>query len=873
MKKIWLSLPPIIIVSYIAIILVALKFVNPNQISNELKNSLVQAFVSEDEEIEISQPKITYTPSPGIWLERIKSPTKFNSYSVKLNFSWLSLLIFSPTVDSISVESITTHESLFFDTGSMHNLLPNLKDFSNKKTSVDKFKIKNFYVLTSASSSSKNLSYDYYKNLYISKQPGKVNFNTGYVGGGFDVKGQFEFFDSEEMKLNINIKGKDYTAKIKASGDIYEYDGEAKVEISKLGDFLNENFNDLDLMLTHVKSNESASIKANLKVKQDGYALPEIKIDSPSIKASGSYTPGDDTKARDFYLSVKNFDLDNLLNTKSKIYRKPQHRYKIYFSREAEASFEVKMDKLVYSGKELQDITSKGKLKDGELAIDNLVLHDGDTSKLEVSGRLSQNNYRSVFIGGLNLESKDLNQLIGDFYDSSFKTEEKFSGNYSSELRMTPREFSLENIRARFGLASVEGNLSMKYIGSTPRVQGDLGLSGLQLDEKNYPLISPAYKYLISLGSDFDSSDYIKKYQPLRNFPYLASINLDIDNIITDNSKLEYLSALINLEPAKLQVDNINLTHKNNNIGGSAKVTVGELKPYFETKVTFDKVDLSGYNFSELLEFRDSFLSRINLNKISLKTKAHINDLKWFSGSNIELKNLGLGGAFEDNNFKLNSFSAKLNGADIESSGNIQLSPLDLSLVYTLSGVDLAKFSKKFLPEKLFAGGKANASGSLATRGETPEQLFNSLRAENSVIAKAVLLNNFNIDDLIVSYKDNEISINSTPDEIDKILNSGKLIIAELDSKFKLNNSKIETNNLSFSTRQSKASGDLNLNLGNYDIDGDVKFNFKESRNKNAANIEFPINISGNMFSPKINYDLDNLDKLRNRNIRRLNRR
>jgi hypothetical protein len=857
MKKVWFSLPPIIITMYLGIIIGSLYFVNQDKLVGDLRASLVQIFVEKDEDIEVSSPRLSFSPLPVIKLDSVKSPTKFNAISIKLHFSYLSLLSLSPYVNSITIGGISVKETLF-DNNDMHNLLPELDNLSKASSGLESFDIANLYVLDFSPNDSEGISYSHFNKIKVTKSLGSISFASSYVGKNLDVSGRFNFPGDDQMNLEIDIKGENYSGIVKAEGDIRDYKGQIRLDVAHLSDFLNSNFNDLDLLLTKITSDESALLKGNLEVKQEGYSIPEIKLDSPSVKATGSYIPGDKDNNNEFNLQIKSFDLDKLTTKKSRgDYRTPQNRYKIYFSESLDTSFKIDINKFIAGGNEIKDITSNGRFRKGELILDNLVAKEEEGSKLELGGKLTQNDYRSVFNGDVNLKTPKFNRLLARFYDSSFKTEDEFTCNYSSKIRMTPREFNLREIKARLGLLSIGGNLAVKLIGTTPRIQGDLGLSNLELEEKSYPLITPFYDYIKSLGN-FGSKNYIKKYQPIRNFPYLASINLDIDNIKLNQEQLDYISGVVNLEPAKANLNNINLTYRDKNIGGFFKVTVGELKPYFDTSVKFDELDLSPYSFEDILSFRDRALDKVDLDKFNLKLQSKINKLYWSNEkqNKVEFNRLAFAGEVAENNYKINSLNAKLYDAGLEASGKIGFKPLNFNLIYSLSGMDLDKFAANILPGQFYTRGRANVSGSVLSRGETLSEIKDNLKSENSIIAKNVSLANFNLDDLIISYKDSEITPYSESKKTDKILASDELFIKQLDSKFEIDGAKLSTSNLTFSTKQSTAEGEFTSDLADYTIDGKVKFKFKDSRSARNNKITFPVEVSGSLFDPSIKYNL-----------------
>lgn len=97
------------------------------------------------------------------------------------------------------------------------------------------------------------------------------------------------------------------------------------------------------------------------------------------------------------------------------------------------------------------------------------------------------------------------------------------------------------------------GSFLTKFIGNWPRINADLKIAKVNLDEKIFPAFNYLYDYAIELTPDSKKEDYLSKFIPLRTINSISKYNISVDQLVAKGSLYKNVNFNLNLLPGKIK--------------------------------------------------------------------------------------------------------------------------------------------------------------------------------------------------------------------------------------------------------------------------------------------------------------------------------
>ena len=849
MKKILLS--SVIIVSIIAgIIGISISIMDFKGIYQEF----ARAAKIDMNGLEADNFKLIRLPVPHLIIDTIKQEGKVELKNVKIEFYLGSLFRFNP-----KIRQITINEGIIYLDNDDVNILNHnefiseliLKDIFSATMNIDKLTF---------IESDKDVAL-LIDNFKLSGTDNDINF-TGTTSNLGSLKGSFEKFADkpDDVIFKMNFEDKNYSFNLSETyikGLFKEGRGEYKT--SNLSDKIGRLISDFGNLNSYFYPAEEVKINFNIEPLNQGLALNSIIINSPSLQGTGSSKISNDLAFNSYVnLEFSKMDLSEWLKPKKSETSTGITKYginsKLDFSKSnMNINFIAKAVRINDSN--ILDILSlKAHIKDKKLEIEELKAIGDGGAKLTINGSMTQNSFRNIFDGKIMLAHSDLNDFAEFFGNRLLRTNSSVPFTFSSDVKSSSVDMSFSNFHIKTNNNDVSGNLSFKFIGNSPRTNANIKFTSLDVDKNDFPALSHAFGSVYNLLDGMKEATYLNKFIPIRKINSISNFDFTIDRLKLDKTLYENVNFNLSLSPGRVLIEQLHITDGTNWIDTDLSLEAGGIKPSINIDVKDGAVGVNFLSGPSMLVLKERILSNFDLSKIDITTNIFVRNL---TQDNLSFGKVTLVAKNDKNLINISKFDADFLGGQLKSSGSILLYPYTINFVYALNSAQIEQINKLLPPNLINSNGLISVNGMVSTNGEKlDEQLYN-LYIKSDIIGKAMVINNFSIDDFVQTLSNPNFNSATFKDDLNKALLTGQTKISDLQTGLELSKGMITLPSLAFKTKFSNGKGFVKFNLYDFSIEAMNEFAFylanPQSRNgvSNYDATKINIGVKGNYFNPK----------------------
>lgn len=817
--------------------------------------------------IKASNFRLVKFPVPHLVIDQLKQEGKIALKSVKIEFLLSSLFRFSP-----EISELTVGEAVAYLNNDDVNLLSHnefISELISKNAIFTKIKVNKLTFVESDNDVALIID-----NFKLSGQDKVTNFegtidNLGLVNGSFEKS-------EDTVIFKLDVQDKTYNFKLNETYENALFKvGTAELKTTDLLGKIAKLIPNSGNMQNYFSGNEEVKINFNILPIKQGLAFESIVINSASLEGKGDMKISKDSAlTSEINIEFSKIDLAEWLKSKKGESVQEPVRFgsnnRLDFSKNnININFTAKAV-TINENNSLSSVNLKAKTKDGEFIIENFSGQGEKDDKFTISGAMTQNSFRSLFDGKIILSHKDLNDFAEFLGDKSLRTNNPIPFSFSSDIKFSSVDMSLQNFLIKTKDTEVMGNLSSKFIGNTPRTNATIRFTSVNLDENVFPALSHIVAYARNLLEDMKEETYLNKFIPIRRINAISSVDVTFDRLMLNKKLYENVNFDLKLSPGKVSVEQLYITDGVDWIDTNFSLEAESIRPSFKIDINNGSIGVDFLSAPGLVLLKDKILSNFDLSKIDITTS--------FVLEKIYQGNLSLGRVIflaknDKNLIDISKFETDLFGGRLQSSGSILLKPYTLNFVYALNSGQIKQITE-LLPENIInSGGVISASGMVSTNGEKlDEQLYN-LYTKSEIVSKDITLNNFSIDDFIQTLSDPNYNINSFKDDLNKTLLLNKTIMSDFQTAVELSKGVFTLPSIAFKTKYSIGQGIAKFNLYDFNLDALGKFSFylaKPRYGRSATDYapsEMTVTAKGNFFNPKKEANTESLQEvLKSRN-------
>lgn len=811
---------------------------------------------------QINNVKLVKYPWPHLTIDSIKQQGKIELENIKVGFSSISLISFQPKISYLEIFnakvyldnndfSIINHDQLINSLIKSDTIDINLKivnlDILDKQNHPF-LTIKNYSLFKTNPLSSKSL----FKGI--------INDTSNF--SGFVDKNNTKNNDLLELQLNIN--NKDYNFQL---NEIYKnaelIKGSGQYQINNVANVLYHTLPDLRSVLENFNSKEKILVKFDILPTEETLKLDNVKIDSTSIDGSGTiYLARKSAVSSNIALSFSKIDLSTLVTANIiNEFNTKEYGMRFIFA-DKEAKINIFIENLLLENHDtIKNIQFLSNLEKDVLNIQQFSGVIASGGQFQLTGNITQNEVRSIFDGKIYLSHSDFNSILNVLGYNIATIKEAKPFILSADIKCTLMDLYLQNFLLKTDNIKVSGRVSAKFIGTNPHYLAVLDFSNLDLNRKDYPVISPIIDFAKNLTEDMKGSEYLSKFIPIRALSYEGSFDITLNNLIFNNSSLGKINLLAAISPGNIKISNFNIRKGEEYLSTSLELLAADLKPVLKIKIEDGVIETNSLSPSSLLVLRNKLLNEFSLDKIQLYLDCFLSKL---SQGDLILENLKFNTSNDSILFNVSNLEANLLSGNLKGSGNILLNPINtIDFIFALNSIDLSKLSA-ILPKGMLAtSGGASVNGKIFTTGDTLEKLLYNLDIQSAFILKNTIINNFSIDDLIEKINTKNYDPSLLDSDLTTILTTGQTKITNLQGNIALNKGIGLLQDINFTTNYAGGAASLALSIYNYDIELTSILSFYITNNQQNLNTMNNKNISstlaikanGSIFFPKKTVD------------------
>lgn len=860
MKKIILSLTGIIAM-FLVLVLSSIYTADYNKIYRDF----VSSAKIKGQDINQVNYRIKYFPSPSLIIDEVKQEGKIELKDITIKFSLLSVLSFSHKISNIEIGQAIIHLSNDDVNYIEHDeFIGELikKDALSISATIDKL----VFV-----ESDKDIPFTI-ENFVFSGDEKKSEF-TGEISSLGSVKGNF-IKNTDQINFNLDINNPEHSLKLE---EIYQNavlkSGKMELVTGSLITKLLALLPDFADLSDKLSFNQKVKITLDILPINNWVNLKNITIQSDSIAGTGELAFSKNNQDMNKVLiNFNKLDLGSL----SKKSDTSKQNVNLYSSRNKnkfnlnknQLKANISANQVILSPKNtVTDVKLDFLIENGEGKVEDFSGTFAQGGGFKVKGTISENSFRSLFNGVIALTHKDLNDLIEVVGDKNLRSPGYIPYSLVSNVQFSSVEISLQDLVLKTNDTEILGSFSAKFIGDTPRINADLKIAKVNLDEKNFPPLSYLYNYAIELTQDSKKEDYLSKFIPLRTINSISNYNINIDQLIAKGSLYNNVNFNLNLLPGKIKLENLSLNDGKNHIDATIELVASALKPSFGITIHGGTMEVNFLSPRAISELRQHILANYALDKVDLNMNFTLDKL--YQGD------FSLGRViFKANNnkalFEISKFGADIFGGRMSSSGSILLDPYTINFVYALNSASIPEISKLMPPGVLESGGVISANGMWSTNGNSLEEQLYNLYTKSEILAKNITINNFSIDTLVQALSNPNYDLKSFKDDLKAAILTEKTEISELKTAIELVKGLFTLKDISFKTKYTAAAAAATFNLYNLDIDLISTFSFYLSKPApgrsytDSTPAKLTLKASGNLFTPKKETDTKDLEELLN---------
>lgn len=507
----------------------------------------------------------------------------------------------------------------------------------------------------------------------------------------------------------------------------------------------------------------------------------------------------------------------------------------------------------------LENIDFALSVKESCLYLEKLSGNMTSGGEFKIVGDFTMDNNVPVFFGHLDLKHNNINDLVSKMKLNHLTSSTDSVCNFSSDIKITPIEFSSKNMTINVGDIIISGTNSFKIIGILPRITSEIQISGFDYN-KETPIISPLIRYFVSLKDGMKEQDYVSKFIPLREVKSIGFFDIVLDKPVIGDMTVDIIKLSGNFLSGKIVVDSFEYKSDSTNLIGAIELSTSLLMPSFAVKVNSGNINMDAVDLNNILSLNKTLYQDYDLTKIKLSCDINIDSI---TTNDKEYKNVKITAYTAENSIIISNASLNCLNSSIITNGNISVSP-DITFDF---GYAYNSFNIKDIISYIVSGlditGLVSSNGRISSYGSSIAELVYNLNITSKFLADSINIKGYDIDNVIDKINnldyvfDNKKSMalqtNSTygfsplENDLEKATSHGNTTLSKVKGEMKMNLGSIVVNNLEF--RTSKSTGNLHMYYNIYDntlhLQSNINFSLMLSSN-NSLDTSFAIILENN---------------------------
>ena len=783
---------------------------------------------------------------------------------IELKVSWLSLLLFSPKVDAVTISGLNTPLRNFMD----------LLSISQR----EKFNVKSFNIVDSVINT-------HYDGTSFRSKP--ISIKSGTVRTIHDVKvinallniGKTDYNvvinlspNKEQYRVDANVSSKSTKVTLSGVASANKFDGLVLANGSNFAEFINDiSETNKTSIFSFINSNEKFSLSTNINLVGKAFKLSDFEVLTDSVEGVGILTCSSYNSCS-ANVDFSKIDIDNLSGSEGNMYNERESRTLDYFntliSKDLDYNIKVNARKIKYRKQTSSNLILDLEVSKGKINVNKMTaMLPGNNNVLHVEGNVSSNDLISSFYGKLKVVGNDFCSFVKWLFPVEVNLQSdsnKFS--LESDLYIAPRVFSLSNlgiITDSFGDA--KGQLKIKYDKKSGFITGNVEVRNIDFD-----------RYQTSKKLNMASFMLMKW---LKDIKYTVNFNTHINDFIIQKQRVNNLSFLVNIMQGKFGIDRISFDSVDgSNLNGFIKAFVGsqDIRPNILVNLRGSKYNSAFIKFPVLIRNVTDESKKISSMKWSNK------DLSFYGlehvDGNIDIKieelvfpnnnliDFVFSSSLKDNLMSVNKLMFKVNDGFVSTSGKIGMgsNSSSLSAVVSIANIGLDNLLNHVNVSGIT--GNVSISGSVQTQGKTLVDWINALDGKMEIVAKGVNVSGVDFNKFIVDLLDaNNKSDIAALTQISLYDNSTMFNVINAGADIKKGTI---MSSLQFAIDNASIVASANISLLQFTVMSVARFSFIRAGVSSPYHID--MSLQGQLWQPKITFDVHALYEMlkgNNKNI------
>ena len=793
---------------------------------------------------------VSHFPIPTVTLGDVVIPGTFQAKKLTLKFSILSILTFNPSINSIEASDVNIdssgasmihHEIAIIN---MFKIFPHIPNIDLKK------------VLLADKQSALA------ENVELIKIRPTSNFNNitihwndkNYTNISYNKKSHLEVKISTVAPSHKIDFVETYDESLKLIAGTIDYN------INNLKDYINDNYSDLDLLITQVASTEPIKITCDFGPEAKGIIIRNIKLISESLAMTGTADFFSDQRQDNINLHFTNINLTKLLKAPDMESVKLSKNKEDLKLKHLNSILNITADKILLSGFSISNAKLNASSDGTALNIKECTGSIQEEGKFAISGLVTQNQYRSKFDGKINISYPDANEMISKLGYNSPTSIAKSAITLTSDIIATPIDYKLTNLYTKIGPISATGSAALKLIGATPRLNLALNFSPINFDDKGHTIITPIYDYFKSLTIGMRDKDYLNKYIPIRKIGYLGNFDIILTNAIVAGDTIDKIHFICDASTGLLDFTSLYYQNGPDYLVGSGKLISTGLKPLINLRIKDGEIYTDDLSLEKIITTISNTNTKYSFDKVTLDFAIALRNLR---AGKAEFKNFYVAAINQDQLFNISGLQGSYNSGGFTSSGSIFLDSMRLNLAYAYSNFNINDLNS-FYPVNVFGikDGWVSSNGTITTNGDTVAKFVYNLYTKSNFIASAVKWAGFDIDGLATATDNVNYNIANITADTNRFASTGIANIQKIAGGFEIERGIIKFSDITFNTPRLSGTALASYNIYNSNLDSNVKATFSLApRDRFSGNtpVDVEIHTYGNIASPKKDINIDNI--------------
>ncbi|WP_395878197.1 AsmA family protein [Ehrlichia muris] len=771
---------------------------------------------------------------------------------LELKISLLSLLLFSPKIDTVTIDGLNV---------SLRDLIDLFSSSRHKSFNIRTFNIVNSVV---------NTNYDGTSNSKpMSIKNGTINTVNGarVISGLLSIgKNDYNLVanisrDGEHNRINVDVYSQLTKVTLSGMASDSKFDGMILANGSDFSQFINDiSETNKTSIFSFINSHEKFSLSSNVKLSDKAFALSDFKIFTDSVEGVGKVVCSSYLSC-DSNIDFAKIDIDRLygLNREEGVYKRDS-RILDYFntliSENLNYNIKASAKEIKYHGKISTNLIIDLAILQGKVNVNKMTaILPGNNNVLYIEGNVASNDLISNFQGKL--------KIIGDdFYSFAkwlfpIKVDSKPSSGFSiqSDLYIAPRVFSLSHIEVlteNFG--DMKGQLKIKHDKKSSSVIGDVEIRNIDFSQ---------YK----IDEELNTENFMLM-RWLKDIKYKINVDTNINNFVIQKQKVDNLSFLVSIAQGKFGINKIRFHGADgSDLNGFIKASIGsqDLKPKILVNLKGNKYNTAFIKFPSLI--RNIFDESNRVNNIKWSNEdfkfyglEHVDgnidiNIKNFVSRDSTLVNFVFSSSLKDNLMSINKLMFKVDDGFVSASGKVGMgsNTSSLSAVISIANVGVNSLLKYINVNGVT--GNVSISGSIQTQGRTLVDWVNALDGKMEIVAKGVSVAGVDFNKFIVELLD--VQSKSDVAALTQIgLYKNNTVFNFINAGANIKRGNILAA-LQFAIDNASGVASANISLLQFAVVSKARLSFMRSGASSPSNID--MSVHGQLWQPKISFNVNAL--------------